>query len=71
VPEVGDYHALTQEELEGRVLVRYCPSGIEVMSNVCRHRQAIMLKGRGNTGNGTWSAPCIGGPTTPLVQGPS
>jgi len=49
VPETGDYHAL-EAERGGRVLVRN-PSGIELLSNVCRHRQAIMLSGRGNTGN--------------------
>jgi choline monooxygenase len=48
VPEVGDHLALIQEE-EGRALVR-TRGGIELVSNVCRHRQAIMLKGRGNTG---------------------
>jgi len=48
VPEVGDYHALTHEG-EGRALVR-TREGVELISNVCRHRQAIMLKGRGNTG---------------------
>ena len=48
VPEVGDYLALVQES-EGRALVR-TKDGIELISNVCRHRQAIMLKGRGNTG---------------------
>jgi phenylpropionate dioxygenase-like ring-hydroxylating dioxygenase large terminal subunit len=47
VPEVGDYHALAQEG-EGRVLVR-TPQGLELISNVCRHRQAVMLRGRGNT----------------------
>ncbi|NUZ05403.1 aromatic ring-hydroxylating oxygenase subunit alpha [Piscinibacter koreensis] len=47
VPEVGDYHALPQEG-EGRALVR-TPSGLELISNVCRHRQAVMLRGRGNT----------------------
>ncbi|MEP7058277.1 MAG: aromatic ring-hydroxylating dioxygenase subunit alpha [Caldimonas sp.] len=47
VPEVGDYHALTHEG-EGRALVR-TPGGIELISNVCRHRQAVMLRGRGNT----------------------
>ena len=47
VPEVGDYHALPQEG-EGRALVR-TPQGIELISNVCRHRQAVMLRGRGNT----------------------
>ncbi len=48
VPEVGDHLALVQES-EGRALVR-TKDGIELISNVCRHRQAIMLKGRGNTG---------------------
>jgi phenylpropionate dioxygenase-like ring-hydroxylating dioxygenase large terminal subunit len=47
VPEVGDYHALAHEA-EGRALVR-TPRGVELISNVCRHRQAIMLRGRGNT----------------------
>ena len=49
VPNVGDYHALAQEG-EGRALI-HTPEGIELVSNVCRHRQAIMLKGRGTTGN--------------------
>ena len=47
VPEVGDFLALAQES-EGRALVRTA-SGLELVSNVCRHRQAIMLKGRGHT----------------------
>ena len=47
VPEIGDYYALPQEG-EGRALVRNA-SGVELISNVCRHRQAVMLKGRGNT----------------------
>ncbi|WP_284616274.1 aromatic ring-hydroxylating oxygenase subunit alpha [Aquabacterium humicola] len=47
VPEVGDYYALPQEG-EGRALVR-TPQGVELISNVCRHRQAVMLKGRGHT----------------------
>ncbi len=49
VPDLGDYHVLPAEK-DGRVLVRG-QSGIELMSNVCRHRQAVMLKGRGNTEN--------------------
>lgn len=49
VPEAGDYHVL-DTELGGRVLVRNA-DGIELLSNVCRHRQAVMLKGRGNAGN--------------------
>ena len=48
-PETGDFFALPSER-EGRVLVRSA-GGIELLSNVCRHRQAIMLNGRGNTGN--------------------
>jgi phenylpropionate dioxygenase-like ring-hydroxylating dioxygenase large terminal subunit len=47
VPQVGDYYALPQEG-EGRALVR-TPTGVQLISNVCRHRQAVMLKGRGNT----------------------
>ena len=49
VPEVGDYHALPQEG-EGRALVR-TPQGVALISNVCRHRQALMLRGRGNAQN--------------------
>ncbi|MEK9775451.1 MAG: Rieske (2Fe-2S) protein, partial [Quisquiliibacterium sp.] len=49
VPEVGDYRTLSSEG-EGRVLVRSA-QGVELLSNVCRHRQAIMLKGQGNTQN--------------------
>jgi phenylpropionate dioxygenase-like ring-hydroxylating dioxygenase large terminal subunit len=50
VPEVGDHLALAQEG-EGRALVR-TPGGVELIGNVCRHRQAIMLKGRGQTTGG-------------------
>ena len=46
VPEPGDYYTLPQEG-DGRVLVR-TPNGVELISNVCRHRQAVMLKGRGS-----------------------
>ncbi|MEO0002578.1 MAG: hypothetical protein RLZZ22_270 [Pseudomonadota bacterium] len=48
VPNPGDYYALPQEG-EGRALVRTA-QGVELVSNVCRHRQAVMLKGRGNLG---------------------
>ena len=48
VPNLGDYYALPQEG-EGRALVR-TEQGVELVSNVCRHRQAVMLKGRGNLG---------------------
>jgi phenylpropionate dioxygenase-like ring-hydroxylating dioxygenase large terminal subunit len=47
VPEIGDYYALPQEG-EGRALIRSA-DGVELISNVCRHRQAVMLKGRGKT----------------------
>jgi phenylpropionate dioxygenase-like ring-hydroxylating dioxygenase large terminal subunit len=47
VPEVGDFHALRHEG-EGRALVR-TERGVQLVSNVCRHRQAVMLRGRGNT----------------------
>ena len=48
LPEVGSHLALAQEG-EGRALVRSAPGpeGISLVSNVCRHRQAIMLRGRG------------------------
>ena len=46
VPEIGDYYVLPQER-GGRALVR-TPQGVELISNVCRHRQAVMLKGRGS-----------------------
>jgi choline monooxygenase len=46
VPETGDFATLPSEN-EGRMLVRNA-NGIEVLSNVCRHRQALMFNGRGN-----------------------
>ena len=47
VPEIGDYYALPQEG-EGRALLR-TSSGLRLVSNVCRHRQAVMLRGRGQS----------------------
>ena len=58
VPNVGDYATLPWEN-EGRMLVRNAPCapdargaqgarGIDLLSNVCRHRQAKMLDGRGH-----------------------
>ena len=46
VPEIGDYHALPQEA-GGRALIR-SERGVELVSNICRHRQALMLQGRGS-----------------------
>jgi choline monooxygenase len=54
VPNPGDYYALPQEG-EGRALVRNA-NGFELVSNVCRHRQAIMLKGRGSLNQPSASA---------------
>lgn len=50
VPELGDYQVLDWLHGGGKMLVRNA-EGVALMSNVCRHRQAIMLKGRGNTRN--------------------
>jgi len=46
VPNIGDYHALPQES-GGRALVRSA-QGVQLISNICRHRQAVMLQGRGS-----------------------
>jgi len=46
IPNIGDYATIAAEN-EGRMLVR-SEQGIELLSNVCRHRQAIMFNGRGN-----------------------
>ena len=45
VDEAGRFHTLAFED-HGRVLV-HNNGGIELLSNVCRHRQAVMLEGRG------------------------
>jgi phenylpropionate dioxygenase-like ring-hydroxylating dioxygenase large terminal subunit len=49
VPNQGDFHTLAWKG-EGQMLVRNA-RGVELMSNVCRHRQAVMLNGRGNARN--------------------
>jgi len=49
VPNVGDYHVLDWMG-QAKSLVRQ-QDGINVLSNVCRHRQALMLKGRGQAKN--------------------
>ena len=61
LPETGDYRTLAQEN-DGRVLVRN-QQGVELISNVCRHRQALMLgKGTiGSSGGGKYAdAPSAG-----------
>ena len=45
IPDVGDFATLAAEN-EGRLLVR-SEQGIELLSNVCRHRQALMVGGAG------------------------
>ncbi len=49
VPNVGDYHVLDWMN-KGKALVRN-QNGIDLLSNICRHRQARMLDGRGNARN--------------------
>ena len=63
VPEVGDYATLAQEA-QGRALVRTA-NGIELVSNVCRHRQALMLQGRGSL-NATHPGAAAGNIVCPL-----
>ncbi|MFE8644659.1 aromatic ring-hydroxylating dioxygenase subunit alpha [Sphingomonas sp. NCPPB 2930] len=56
VPEPGDWRTLPQED-HGRVLVHNA-QGVELISNVCRHRQALMLGAFGP--GGTPAAGCTG-----------
>jgi phenylpropionate dioxygenase-like ring-hydroxylating dioxygenase large terminal subunit len=49
VPNPGDYYALPWRD-NAQALVRNA-EGVELLSNICRHRQAVMLKGRGNAQN--------------------
>ena len=48
-PEPGDYHVLAARD-NAQALV-HGPHGVELLSNICRHRQAIMLTGKGNAKN--------------------
>ena len=47
VPNLGDFRTLSWMN-DARALV-HNSNGIELISNVCRHRQALMLDGHGNT----------------------
>jgi phenylpropionate dioxygenase-like ring-hydroxylating dioxygenase large terminal subunit len=49
VPNEGDYHTLEWMD-HAKMLVRN-GQGVELLSNICRHRQAIMLQGRGSARN--------------------
>ena len=49
VPNLGDYHVLDWMG-NAKMLVRN-KNGVELLSNICRHRQATMLEGRGSAKN--------------------
>jgi len=49
VPEAGDYQTLDWLG-RSKVLVRN-ETGVELLSNICRHRQSTMLQGRGRAHN--------------------
>jgi phenylpropionate dioxygenase-like ring-hydroxylating dioxygenase large terminal subunit len=49
LPNVGDYYV--PEWMNGAKMLVHNDKGIELLSNVCRHRQSLLLKGRGNTRN--------------------
>ena len=49
LPNMGDYY-VPEWMSNAKMLVRN-KAGIELLSNVCRHRQSLLLKGRGNTRN--------------------
>ena len=60
VPNVGDYHALAWRD-NAQALVRN-ETGVELLSNICRHRQAVIL--RAAAAAPTSSVRCIAGPMT-------
>lgn len=47
VPNAGNYHSLEWFDNHSKLLVNAGNDDFYLMSNVCRHRQAIMLKGDG------------------------
>ena len=49
LPNVGDYYVLEWMG-NAKVLVNN-KNGIQLLSNICRHRQSLLLKGNGNTRN--------------------
>jgi choline monooxygenase len=50
VPNIGDYYSLEQDN-HARILMHSKDDGIRLMSNICKHRQALILKGKGCTQN--------------------
>lgn len=49
VPNAGDYTTLEWAD-HGKILVHNA-KGVELMTNACRHRQAIIVEGKGNARN--------------------
>src|SRR5688572_14502703 len=49
VPNAGDYHTLEWLD-HTKMLVRNAET-VQLLNNICRHRQAVMLEGRGTTRN--------------------
>ena len=49
VPEIGNYRSL--EWMNHAKTLVHNHNGVELLSNVCRHRQSIMLKGSGHARN--------------------
>jgi len=49
VPEIGDYRTLPARN-SAQMLMRSA-HGVELLSNICRHRQALMFDGHGNVPN--------------------
>lgn len=47
VPHVGDFYTVAWMQ-QAKALVRNAES-VDLISNICRHRQAVMLNGKGNT----------------------
>ena len=53
VPEPGDYQTIGWMD-HAKLLVRNSENpadGVQLLSNICRHRQSLMLEGRGNAQN--------------------
>lgn len=47
VPNVGDYQVVSHPH--GQHFLKRTSERVKLLSNICRHRQALMLEGRGNT----------------------
>lgn len=56
IPSLHDYHVIPETQ-DTQVLI-HNERGFELLSNVCRHRQSVLLTGRGNQKNITCPAHC-------------